>query len=87
MCGRYTFVAPAPVIEKRFDAKFVGPALTTYNAAPSQRLPIITNAAPGQIQLLSWGLVPSRSKEAAGHGTATGPKLIDARAETLAEKP
>ena len=87
MCGRYTFIAPAPAVEQRFDAFFTEPAPANYNAAPSQRLPIITNAAPGQIQLLSWGLVPSWSKDPTGHGPAAGPKPINARAETLAEKP
>ena len=92
MCGRYTFIAPAPAVEQRFEAQFAAAAPTTYNAAPSQRLPVITNAAPGQIQLLSWGLVPSWSRDPAGHGPtghgpASGPKPINARAETLAEKP
>ena len=87
MCGRYTFITPAPKVEQRFDAQFTDAALTTYNAAPSQRLPVITNAAPHQIQLLSWGLVPSWSRDPTGHGPASGPKPINARAETLAEKP
>ena len=82
MCGRYTFIAPAPAAEQRFGATFAEPAPITYHAAPSQRLPIITNAAPGQIQLLSWGLVPGWSK-----APAAGPRPINARAETLAEKP
>lgn len=85
MCGRYTFITPAPAAEKRFGAKAKdqGPAVpTTYNAAPSQALPVITNAAPDQIQLLSWGLVPAWSKD-----PAAGPKPINARAETLADKP
>ena len=87
MCGRYTFITPAPEVEQRFDAQFTAAAPTTYNAAPSQRLPVITNAAPHQIQLLSWGLVPSWSRDPTGHGSASGPKPINARAETLAEKP
>ena len=82
MCGRYTFITPAPAVEERFEATFQEPAPANFNAAPSQRLPIITNAAPAQVQLLSWGLVPSWSRD-----PAKGPKPINARAETLAEKP
>jgi len=82
MCGRYTFISPAPVIEERFDATFTEPAPANYNAAPSQRLPIITNAEPGRIQLLQWGLLPGWVKD-----VKAAPKPINARAETLAEKP
>ena len=82
MCGRYTVISPAPALAKRFNAKEAASPAPNYNAAPSQALPIVTNAAPGQIQLVSWGLVPSWSRDPAG-----GPKPINARAETLAEKP
>ena len=82
MCGRYTFITPGPAAEKRSGARFEAPALATYNAAPSQQMPIITNAAPECIQLIAWDLVSSWSRD-----PATGPKSINARAETLAEKP
>jgi SOS response associated peptidase (SRAP) len=58
MCGRYTNIIPRPVLEKRFEATFAADAAPTYNAAPSQPLPVILNTAPDQIQLLQWGLVP-----------------------------
>jgi len=82
MCGRYTFTAPVPVVEERFDATFVEAPPANYNAAPSQRLPIITNADPGRIQLLQWGLLPGWVKD-----VKAAPKPINARAETLPEKP
>lgn len=82
MCGRYTFITPAPAIAQRFDAAVPADLPPTYNAAPSQRLPVITNQAPGQVQLLQWGLVPAWVKE-----RGTGPQPINARAETLTEKP
>jgi putative SOS response-associated peptidase YedK len=82
MCGRYTFISPAPAIEERFDARFTEEMPPNYNAAPSQHLPIITNSAPGQIQLVQWGLVPGWVKD-----IKTALKPINARAETLAEKP
>jgi putative SOS response-associated peptidase YedK len=82
MCGRYTVISPAPALAKRFNAKEAATPAPNFNAAPSQALPIITNAAPDQIQLVSWGLVPSWSRD-----PASGPKPINARAETLVEKP
>ncbi|TGE20527.1 SOS response-associated peptidase [Hymenobacter aquaticus] len=82
MCGRYTFTTPVPVIEERFDARFSDALPPTYNAAPSQQLPIITNTEPGQIQLFRWGLVPGWVKD-----VKAAPKPINARAETLPEKP
>ena len=82
MCGRYTVISPAPKLAKRFNAKEAASPAPNFNAAPSQALPIITNSAPDQIQLVSWGLVPSWSRD-----PASGPKPINARAETLAEKP
>ncbi|UOQ54356.1 SOS response-associated peptidase [Hymenobacter cellulosivorans] len=82
MCGRYTFTTPVPVIEERFDASFLEPMSPTYNAAPSQQLPIITNSEPGRIQLVQWGLLPGWVKD-----VKAAPKPINARAETLAEKP
>jgi len=82
MCGRYTVISPAPALAKRFNAKEAASPAPNYNAAPSQSLPIVTNAAPGQIQFVNWGLVPSWSRDPAG-----GPKPINARAETLGEKP
>lgn len=82
MCGRYTNIAPGPVLEKRFEAAFAADAAPTYNAAPSQQLPVILNTAPDQIQLLQWGLVPGWVKD-----LKAAPKPINARAETLADKP
>ena len=71
MCGRYTVISPAPKLAKRFNAKEAASPAPNFNAAPSQALPIITNSAPDQIQLVSWGLVPSWSRDPAG-----GPKPI-----------
>ena len=82
MCGRYTVISPAPKLAQRFGAAELASPAPNYNAAPSQALPIITNAAPQQIQLVSWGLVPSWSRD-----PSNGPKPINARAETLGDKP
>lgn len=82
MCGRYTVVSPASTFEAHFDAFFTESLAPRYNAAPSQRLPVITDAAPDHIQPFQWGLLPAWARDAKG-----GPKPINARAETLAEKP
>ncbi len=82
MCGRYTVVSPASALEEHFTAVFREPLAPSYNAAPSQRLPVITDAAPDLIQLLQWGLIPAWSRD-----PKSGPKPINARAETLTEKP
>ncbi|AXR76915.1 SOS response-associated peptidase [Natrarchaeobaculum sulfurireducens] len=80
MCGRYTLVLEPDDLEERFDARVSEPVAPTYNAAPGQRLPVITNEAPETIQRLEWGLVPSWADDDTGG-------LINARAETVVEKP
>ncbi|MBW3131224.1 SOS response-associated peptidase [Hymenobacter profundi] len=82
MCGRYTTLTPAAGLAKRFGATLAEPTEPNYNAAPSQRLPIITNAAPDTIQLVQWGLIPGWVQD-----LKKAVKPINARAETLADKP
>lgn len=53
-----------------------------YNVAPSQPVLAATDATTHQAEWLRWGLIPSWAKDA-----AIGNKLINARAETLTEKP
>jgi putative SOS response-associated peptidase YedK len=82
MCGRYTLIAVAEEIEKRFDVAVSLDYRPTYNAAPTQALPVITDADPGKLSRLQWGLVPSWARD-----RSIGQKLINARAETLSQKP
>lgn len=80
MCGRYTLVADQGVLEDRFGAAFDTSFAPRYNIAPGQKVPVVTNDAPEKIQRLEWGLVPSWADDDSGG-------LINARAETLTEKP
>lgn len=83
MCGRYTLVKKAEDIEKRFHVQIEEDTLhPSYNAAPTQNLPVISNDNPGLAAYYKWGLIPFWAKDA-----AIGNKLINARAETLLEKP
>jgi putative SOS response-associated peptidase YedK len=81
MCGRFTIISQEEVLEKRFHARFAENFRPRYNAAPSQRLPVILNSAPHQIRLLKWGLNPPCLRE-----FAKKDGLINVKAETLKEK-
>lgn len=81
MCGRYTIFTPPDDVEERFGATFERPPKPRYNAAPGQSLPVITNDEPETIDLLKWGLIPQWADDA-----SIGNRLINARAETVAEK-
>ncbi len=82
MCGRYSLTSSVEDISKKFNADFEQKFLINYNSAPSQNLPVITNEDIHKIQLLKWGLIPHWAKEA-----SIGYKMINARVETIAEKP
>lgn len=85
MCGRYAqFTSPGDIAEifgATLDSADVGPR---YNAAPMQWLPVIRQRPSGErvVQMLRWGLLPSWAKD-----ETIANRLINARAETLAEKP
>jgi len=81
MCGRYSLFAPAETVEERLGATFEYAFEPRYNAAPGQSLPVVTNDEPETIRRMEWGLVPSWADDRSDFG------LINARAETLTEKP
>ncbi len=81
MCGRYTIIAKAEEIEKRFNVEVPESYAPRYNAAPTQILPVITNESPGGLSFFNWGLIPQWAKN-----KSISSKLINARSETLAEK-
>ncbi|WP_090384462.1 SOS response-associated peptidase [Natronobacterium texcoconense] len=80
MCGRYTLTLESDDLEERFDATLEEEFSPRYNAAPGQRLPVITDAEPETVQRLEWGLVPSWADDDTGG-------IINARAETINKKP
>jgi putative SOS response-associated peptidase YedK len=72
-------------MRERFDANVVELDFTPrYNAAPTQWLPVIRQRPTGDrvAHLLRWGLIPSWSKD-----EAIATRLINARGESVAEKP
>ena len=81
MCGRYTIIAKAEEIEKRFNVEVPEVYTPRYNAAPTQILPVITNERPDGLSFFQWGLIPRWAKD-----KSIASKLINARSETLEEK-
>jgi putative SOS response-associated peptidase YedK len=85
MCGRFTNDAKSKQVEKEFKIGKINPKLFTprYNIAPTQNIPVVLESSGERIvEALRWGLIPSWAKD-----ESIGNKLINARAETLAEKP
>jgi len=83
MCGRYTLIAEDDALTDVFDLAQTIPTQPRYNIAPTQSAPVI-RAAEGNrtASLLHWGLIPSWAKD-----PAIASRLINARAETLRDKP
>jgi putative SOS response-associated peptidase YedK len=101
MCGRFTLTTPAAVWAALFELDSVPPLGPRYNIAPTQPVAAVRSTARPQEEtpeqddpeagtgsghefaLLRWGLVPHWAKEP----DLKGRTLINARAETVAEKP
>ncbi len=79
MCGRYTLTKPNEITE-RFGVPMQLELPARFNIAPTQLAPIVDQ--PGHLALMRWGLIPSWAKE-----PSFGSRMINARAETVAEKP
>src|SRR5437879_10494836 len=82
MFGRYTLITDISRIAASFG---VAPALQAqprYNIAPTQDIVAILNNGSPHMSLLRWGLIPAWAKD-----ETIGSRMINARAETLAEKP
>lgn len=84
MCGRFALSARTTDIEKLMPQlkKFSSDLLPRFNIAPSQKIAAVLNSSPNELSFLRWGLIPFWAKD-----LTIGNKLINARAETLLEKP
>ena len=85
MCGRYSLAAPNPAeVRARFPIDESVEIRRRYNVAPGDEVLAVTTDRDGNPrgELLRWGLVPSWAKQA-----DTGLKMINARLETVAERP
>ncbi len=83
MCGRYVFTN-TDQLQRRFAVAQLPLDLSPqYNVAPGQTLPVVVAGEAGNaVALMRWGLIPSWSKD-----PKIGYKMINARAEGVADKP
>ncbi len=85
MCGRFVTIIPYDELKKIFDLveSQTIQLEPRYNVAPTQQVPVVrNNGEHNSISFLKWGLVPSWSKD-----PKMGSHMINARCETVAEKP
>lgn len=84
MCGRFTLRHRTAAIAERFAVTLLDldPVEPRYNIAPTQRILGISGAPERAATMYRWGLIPFWARDA-----SIGSKLINARSETVAEKP
>ncbi len=83
MCGRYTLKTPTNVLAEWFEIEESPSSLTpSYNIAPTQEVAAVIEDDKRKLEMFHWGLIPSWAKD-----PAIGNKMINARAETVHEKP
>jgi len=85
MCGRFTKTVEKVQIKKEFQVADddIADDSMRYNIAPSQMIEVVyTPSSERLLSTLKWGLVPHWAKD-----PAIGNRMINARAETLSEKP
>jgi putative SOS response-associated peptidase YedK len=83
MCGRYSLITNISELEERFGFTSDGIAYAPgFNIAPTQMVLTVVNEGGNQARYMRWGLIPSWAKD-----ISIGSRMINARAETIAEKP
>ena len=83
MCGRFTLTANAATLQESMGLGNVPDEVGgQYNVAPSQAVAVVTEPFERDVKLFRWGLIPSWAKD-----KKIGYRMINARAETVAQKP
>lgn len=83
MCGRFTLTADTEELQKAFpEFTFPSQSAPRFNVAPTQPILAVPNDGSNNADFFVWGLIPSWAKD-----PEIGNRLINARAETLADKP
>jgi putative SOS response-associated peptidase YedK len=83
MCGRFTLTLDVDEVREELKLGDFPPDWGgRFNIAPTQPVAVVTDPGARNVEMMRWGLVPSWAKD-----VNIGNKLINARAETLTEKP
>lgn len=82
MCGRYNLRTSATALAEIFRALDVPEIVPRFNISPTQRVLVIRQDDHRRFAQIRWGLIPPWAKDA-----ESGPPLINARAETVRDKP
>ena len=85
MCARYSLIATAEELVEWFKLRKKIELAPRYNIAPTQAVAVVRQDAPGgerRYDLMRWGLIPHWAKD-----TSMANRMINARSETVAEKP
>ena len=84
MCGRFAFYSPSEAAAALFGVNTAIGVEARFNIAPTQYVAAIRNLedAERELVMLRWGLIPPWAKD-----PSIGNRMINARAETVAEKP
>lgn len=83
MCGRFTLTADPNELRETFPWLNIPEApQPRYNIAPTQPVAVIPNDGQQRLDYYVWGLIPFWAKD-----PSIGSRMINARSETLAEKP
>jgi putative SOS response-associated peptidase YedK len=83
MCGRYTLKTPAAQLALPFGLDKLPELTPRLNIKPTQQILTVRDVGEGPVAVnVRWGLIPSWAKDA-----SCSAKMINARAETIGEKP
>jgi putative SOS response-associated peptidase YedK len=85
MCGRFALKASPKSIQEHFHLPEIPALAPRYNVAPSQEIAVVRHFLQDpfpRLDMLRWGFIPSWAKD-----IKIGYKMINARGETLAQKP
>lgn len=83
MCGRFTLTVDPSQLQEAFPWLAIPEQMTPrFNIAPTQPIAVVPNDGRNELDFFVWGLIPFWAKE-----PSIGNRMINARAETLADKP